>query len=66
MNDPKTEGQTRPTQPPSVRSSKGKPMPAEQTREDEAHDVEKMPTIGSPNHASEPIRAPSAVTPKVK
>ncbi len=59
MNDPKIQGQTRPTETPSARPSKGKPGPAEQTREDEANDVEKMPTIGSPDHASKPIRAPS-------
>ncbi len=68
MNDPKIQGQTRPTEPPSVHpgTGKGKPGPAEQTRDDEAHDVEKMPSIGSPDHASDPIQAPSPVTPRRK
>ena len=62
MTDPNIPGQTRPPEPPSANPGKGKPGPAEQTREDEAGDVEKMPTIGSPDHASEPIRAPSPGT----
>jgi hypothetical protein len=68
MNDPKIQGQIRLTEPPSVHpgTGKGKPGPAEQTRDDEAHDVEKMPTIGSPDHASDPIQAPSPVTPRRK
>lgn len=68
MNDPKIQGQTRPTEPPPALpgTGKAKPGPAEQTRDDEAHDVEKMPTIGSPDHASDPIHAPSPVPPRRK
>ena len=52
MSDPKPEQQ-------KIPSEKDPASTVTPTREEEANEVEKMPTIGSPDHASDPIRAPS-------